>query len=337
MRPTSIRPARRALPPALAALAALAVLAAGCSKTGKVTGPQGDDSGEHLVAFASDRNSPGTFHVYLYDLDQLGFHLLPGLTAGESDREPAISNDGRFIAFSAVRARGGAGGRDVYVYDRLQQQLVATPGLNTAADEVQPRFTYDAVKLAFVRDSLGVSRVRLYEPVGDTLVALPGLAAAGAGNDEAPAPNLDGTRIAFQSDRSGDGHWHVYVWDRGAGGLLATPGLVSDSNEVEPSLTPDGRWLAFASNRAGGAGGFDVYLYDLQADTLVALPTLNTAADERHPALSSEAVHVVFQSPRAGGAGLDDLYFYDRTDSLTSQPSGFRSSDEDIEPFLRWR
>src|SRR5436190_1173626 len=80
--------------------------------------PTCDTTGTHLVALASARNqTAGQFDIYLYDLDQLGFHLLRNLNvAGSSDVSPALAGDGQALAFVTNRA-GGAGGTDIMIYD----------------------------------------------------------------------------------------------------------------------------------------------------------------------------------------------------------------------------
>ena len=304
----------------------------GCSAAEKVTGPPGDDAGEHLVVFGTDRvGTAGAYDIVVYDLDNGGFRSLAGLNASGPEFEPCLSNDGRFVTFNAAR---GAGGPDIFVYDRLTQGLLATPGLNTAAAETHPRFTYDSVHLAFVRDSSSSTRIRLYEPVGDTLIQLPGIDAPGSASDDQPAPNLDGSRIAFTSTRTG--RREVHVWNRGAG-VTQPAGLAGDGIDLSPSLSSDGRWLAFASTRSAGAGAYDIYLYDLLAGAMVRLPRLNTGAGESHPAVSADGNRIVFESDRAGGGGQRDLYLYTRSDSSVAQPAGFRNAADDHQPYLRWR
>ena len=260
---------------ALAALT-LSIAAAGCGKTRKAA-PIGDVGGEHLLVFCTTRASgtPSEYDVALYDADAGGFRSVVGLNSTYGQSEPCLSDDGGFICFASPRATG-SGGSDIYVYGREAEALVATPGLNTAANETYPRFTHDSVRMAFVRDSSGVRRIKLYEPNGDSLIALPGIDSPGGTNDAAPSPDLHGDRLAFQSDRGGA--MHVYLWNR-AGGVANLPDLAGDTLDAEPAMSADGRWLAFASNRSGGAGGWDVYLYDLQTASFVRLPRFNTAGD----------------------------------------------------------
>jgi len=163
---------------------------------------------------------------------------------------------------------------------------------------------------------------------------LPGIDAPGAFDDDAPAPDLHGNRIAFESNRSG--RTHVYVWVNGTG-VLAIPELVSDSSDIEPALSADGRWLAFASNRSGGAGGWDVYLFDLNSHTFVTLANMNTAGDERHPTVSADG-NILYLQARPDAATKWDVWQYSRFSSTRTQPAGLPSvTGDDVQPYLRWR
>src|SRR5437879_11248506 len=125
-----------------AALLALlfALPLAGCGgKSSQIMGPPGDNGGDHLVAFATDRGrAAGDYSLRLYDMDEGGYRSLAGLDDAGSESEPCISNDGNFVAFMATRG-SGATGSDLYIYDRLYQVLRPTPGLNTVRDESSPR------------------------------------------------------------------------------------------------------------------------------------------------------------------------------------------------------
>lgn len=316
------------------AAALLALLAAGCGKSTSTTGPTGDDKGEHLLAFATTRLSGGAeSDIAIYDIDNGVFRSVAGLNTSAGQSEPCLTDDGSVLAFASARS-GSVGGTDLWVYDRLLQKVQTSPGLNSAVNESWPRFTHDGKRLAFVRDTLGAKRVRLFDATTSTLVPLPGLDAAGAANDDQPAPDLAGDRIAFASDRSGASH--VLVWNR-AGGLGTYAGLVGDTLDAEPSLASNGRWLAFASNRSGGAGGWDVYLYDLQSSAMVRLPRCNGAGDERHPSVSADGRVIAFQA-RPTSAAHWSLWVYTVADSTVRQPTPLAAtSADDVQPTMRWR
>lgn len=333
-------PIRRPLPPCIARRTAMCTLLAtlpltGCGKKPQPTGPTGDNTGVHLVAYATDEGrTAGDHGIALYDLDVGKFRSLAHLDASGSESEPCLSDDGNFVAFAATRGSESTGS-DLYVYDRLHQALLETPSLNTVRDESWPRFTYDSVKLAFAQQLPTLEkRVRLYEPLGDTLIPVPGLDAPGGFDDDMPAPNVDGSRIAFVSTRGGTPD--VFVWNR-TGGVAPISALASAETDTEPSLSANGRWLAFSSDRTGGSGGFDIYLYDLVNNTFATLTGLNTSADERHPSVSADGDQIVFQSNRPGGGGHNDLYHYVRSSTAVDQPAAFKSAADEIQPYLRSR
>lgn len=318
--------------PAFAALVALA-LSAGCSAKDSPTAPPGDTGGVHLLVFASDRGqSAGQLDLFLYDLDAGGFRLIRNInSATVPDLHPSLSSDGLVIAFQSNR---GGGNQDIQLYSRALQQVVALPNVNTAADETDPVFTGDAIKLAFTqRAANGFTRIRLYDGLGDTLMPLTGLDTTATYNDWAPSPNQNGGRIAFVSDRNGNPD--LFVWDAATKTLLDLPNLNSTANDVDPCMTWDSRYLCFASDRAGGAGGYDLYLYDLLGKSFVTtIPAaVQSTADERHPALSQSAGLIVFQSNRTGLGGWD-LWNYQASSGIVGQATQESSTGDDVDPAL---
>jgi Tol biopolymer transport system component len=318
-----------------AALLAAAALMAGCSNTNKITGATGNTNGTHLVVFSSDRAGPvGQYDLYLYDLDAGGFRAITGInSASFPDRHPTISSDARFIAFQSNR--GGSSGSDILLYDRAVPAMVALNGANTNADETEPAFTGDAQRLCFVQQVGAARRVRLFDGTSDTFIPLPGLDTTATYSDYSPAPDQAGSIIAFVSDRNGNPD--VFVYDRTQKKIVDFPDLRSDSSDVDPTVTMDGRYVCFASTRAGGQGGYDLYLYDLQARAFVPGPAgLNTPQDERHPSIGGTAATVAFQSNRTASAGKNDLFFWLRGTNTINQATNTPSVGDDVEPSLLW-
>ncbi len=73
----------------------------------------------------------------------------------------------------------------------------------------------------------------------------------------------------------------------------------------------DRHFVVFASDRAGGFGGFDLWIgiWDGTAWEVQNLgPDVNSAADESGPFLAGDGVTLLFHSNRSGGAGGLDLY-----------------------------
>ena len=130
----------------------------------------------------------------------------------------------------------------------------------------------------------------------------------------------------------GVGLTDVYLYDRKESKAVDVTKLNSPQSDVEPTLSHDGKLIAFVSDRPGGKGGRDVYLYDRDAGKLVDLPGLNSAAHEQSPALSLGGRFIVFVSERVKGEGERDVYLYDRKAEKLLPTPGLNSKAEDFDP-----
>ncbi|BFM39211.1 biopolymer transporter Tol [Synechocystis sp. LKSZ1] len=95
-----------------------------------------------------------------------------------------------------------------------------------------------------------------------------------------------------------------------------TPSLNSRFNDEQPSLSGDGRWLAFVSNRNGTR---EILVYSLESRSFIELPGLNQAnIIAESPSLSRTGRYLVYLS---SVRGRPDVALYDRltkrTDLLT--------------------
>lgn len=316
----------------------IAAIAAGCG--GETVAPLFDGPAglgtRRLIAFASDRGRPpGATDIYLYDVDALGLLSLQGLnSAAFPEREPAITDDARRLYFETDRT--GTGDTDLYAYDLTRREMLALPGVNTGAAEGEPAPAADGRHLAFVR-RLGAFRriIMVHGWPPDSAVSLPGLDSTAAWNDFSPACDSTGRRIAFTTDRAGQRD--VMVWDRDSARVLALPELASPEDDAEPSITPDGRYVAFASNRPSVDGGWRIYLYDLAARAPVALPGVGSDGDDRHPSLSADGQRIVFESSRTAGTARQDVWIYERATAQTRSTPSLASAADDIQPWVRAR
>jgi TolB protein len=118
-----------------------------------------------------------------------------------------------------------------------------------------------------------------------------------------PAFSPDGRYVYFCSDRpgglGGDDIYRVRVSGLGFGPAENLgPGVNSPQNEFAPMLSPDRGQLLFASNRAGGRGGYDLYVAPRQGDGFGAAAALsgdiNSAADEFDATFLSDSRTIVF-------------------------------------------
>ncbi|MBX9580427.1 MAG: hypothetical protein K2X87_08975 [Gemmataceae bacterium] len=194
-----------------------------------------------LVAFSA-WNRPGAsprWQVLLYDVGKRDLIDAPGLNDPKADEQsPAISGDGRFVAFTTNR-KGGAGLTDVLLYDRMTKALVPLPGLNSSATDTTPSLSADGNLIAFASNRPGGAGgfdVYLYDRAAAKLLPLPGL--NGVGHDQTPAVSPDGRYVVFVAERAaGAGERDVYLYDRRAGKLLPTPGLNSPAEDFDPCVT----------------------------------------------------------------------------------------------------
>jgi Tol biopolymer transport system component len=104
-----------------------------------------------------------------------------------------------------------------------------------------------------------------------------------------PAPTLDGTKIAFTSER--DGNPEIYVMNSdGSGQTRLTNNSTSDTY---PSLSPNGSKIAFVSNQGGNPG---IYVMNSDGSGQICL----SEGDDKAPSWSPDGSKITFSSNRDG-------------------------------------
>lgn len=109
--------------------------------------------------------------------------------------------------------------------------------------------------------------------------------------------------------------------------------------ESQPSITPDGQYLYFASNRIGGQGGTDIWRCRRlangdwsRAENLG--PAVNTPGNEKCPFIHADGKTLYFASNGWQGFGGYDMYFIDITDTYLQRPTNLglpiNTEDDDI-------
>ncbi|MGH2768075.1 MAG: TolB family protein [Actinomycetota bacterium] len=214
---------------------------------------------------------------------------------------PSVSSDGRYMAFSSEASTLVASDRngtwDVFVRDRL----------------------------AGVTDRVSVTSL------------------GGQANGPSIWPSIsgDGTRVAFASyasnlvDGDTNGTWDVFAHDFPTG-LTVRASVDSEGNQAPgasafPTLSADGRHVAFVSEAASGvAGRGEIFVHDLatEATALVSLPASEgTRPNGRseHPSISADGRYVAFASEASNlvkeGNGASDVFVYDRASGATELSS----------------
>ncbi len=152
-------------------------------------------------------------------------------------------------------------------------------------------------------DSREVSPAFVFENPGTYSVNLTALGPGGAAQHalkisvaEPPPPTSAPTgQIAFMSDRDGNNEIYLMKADvSDARNLSQHP-----ANDRHPAWSPDGRLLAFSSQRDGGA--YDIYLLELAT---LAVKRLTQEGENIRPAFSPDGERIAFSSDRFGNKDI---------------------------------
>jgi Tol biopolymer transport system component len=214
---------------------------------------------------------------------------------------PAISGDGRLVAFETYQAPESSASRtDVVIRDMRTGVLTRVRPPAGAGDASEPRLSADGRSIAFT--SLVRSRGSERSEVFVQDLASGRVRRASRGGEEAWEPVLsrDGRTVAYTAAREGGGS--VIVIRRLGGGTTVIAPPAGSGVAFEPSLSADGRRVAFAA-RAGGVRRTQVFVRDVDADGGAQLvsradgpggaPAQGSAV---HPVLSGDGTAVAFTS-----------------------------------------
>ncbi len=267
------------------------------------------------VAFVSDaRNlvsgdSNASADIFVYDRQADSIQRVSvssGNGQGDSDSyAPAISGDGRFVAFWSNAANLVSGDSndtaDIFVFDR-----------QTGTTE---------------RVSLG------------------GGGAQANGFSEGASISGNGRFVSFSSDADNflsndtNGSTDIFVYDRDNDSIervsIATGGAQADGTSSASSISGSGRYVAFQSTATNlvagdGNGVSDIFVYDRDSDAIerVSVSTAGTQGngESSAAAISANGRYVVFQSTAtnlvAGDSnGASDIFVYDRDSDTTTRVS----------------
>jgi TolB protein len=155
---------------------------------------------------------------------------------------PAVSSDGRRIAFSRIVDRTyaihQANLADLCCVERL------TPG--RFAENLSPTYSPDGRRIAFVTNRSGSPQIYVMSSDGTDQELLVPYEYGASGASFAPEWSPDGSAIAFH--RQTGGTFQIMIFD------LATERvrqLTSEGSNEDPSWAPDGRHVVFMSTRTG--------------------------------------------------------------------------------------
>jgi Tol biopolymer transport system component len=282
----------------------------------------GDTNGAEDV-FVHDRSTGHTTRVSLSSL---------GVQGDRDSYDPAISADGRYVAFAsfATTLVPGDANRelDVFLHDRDSGATtlvsVASDGAQGDGPSLAPSISGDGRRVAFESDAANLVAgdanrtedvfVRDIPSGKTTRVSLGWQDAEGQRPSFGGVISADGKVVGFESfaplvpddtNRMLD----VFVRDLAAKkttrSSVASGGEEGDAGSFSPALSADGRYVAFASSATGLVPGdrnglLDVFLHDRETGTTdrVSVASDGGEADgfSFTPALSADGRYIAFPS-----------------------------------------
>ena len=362
-RSTTHTPAKAALGAAVAA--ALLSAAATAGETVRVSVGERGSSGRspalaldgRLVAFetpdalvSADKDSDEDIYVRDTKTGEVWIASVhsDGTVANGDSRQPAISEDGRYVAFESdatnLVANDTNGLTDVFVHDLETRQTervsVATNGAQGSGDSSWSSISADGRYVAF--DSLasdlapGDGNTDLFDVfLHDRQTGATTRVTGGDGESACSRISADGRFVGFYSESSdlvagvSGGAPKVFVYAReSATTTLVSVGLngaAPNGASLCPSLSADGRYVAFdssASNLVVGDvnGATDIFVVDRQTgDTFLASVSSSGAQGDDscyQPSISASGRYVAFESAATNlvkndGNGELDVFVHD--------------------------
>jgi Tol biopolymer transport system component len=266
----------------------------------------------------------------------------------------AISADGRYAAFESTAtnlvANDTNGVQDIFVHDRQSRATtrvsVGAAGAQANEASVTPAISGDGRLIVFASratnlvpgDTNGTQDIFLHDRQTGLTTRISAAPGGAQSNEESSQPTIsrDGRYVAFASlattlvANDTNDQADIFVYDRQLTRMnrvsVSSTGLAANGPSFEPSLSDDGRYVAFTSQAnnltAGDTNGrYDIFLHD-RATGVTSRATqglANTAANDHSfaPRLCGEGTAVAFCSRAtnlvAGDTnGREDIFVFIR-------------------------
>ena len=249
------------------------------------------------ITFMSNRD--GNYEIYVMDDDGKNQRRLTDNP--NFDLSPSWSPDGKRIVFSSdrdghVHVMHGWPTYEIYVMDAdggNPQNLTNDPN-----NDASPSWSPDGERIVFSSNRDGNYEIYVMDADGGN----PQNLTNNDFYDTHPSWSPDGGRIAFMSRR--EGHFigengitsEIYVMDTDGGNQHRL--TENRKNDSSPAWSPDGKRIAFESDRKGNYENYDIYVMDADGRNLQRLT--ENRGDDVSSSWSPDGKRIAFSSVRAG-------------------------------------
>ncbi|MFH1217245.1 MAG: Ig-like domain-containing protein [Pseudomonadota bacterium] len=277
-----------------------------------------------------------------------------------SSFNPALSADGSYVAFLSYANNlvNDVSGGQVYVFDRMNNSIdlvsKSTTGDAGNGTSDYPSINNDGQFVAFysfasnlVNGDTNDARDIFVHDRGTGVTEIASISSTGTmanGHSYFPAISNDGNFVAFDSTATnlipGDANgatYDVFIRNRLTGNTelvsLSAGGVQSDRDSRKPSISADGRYVAFesqATNLISGVSGRQIYVRDQQSGTLTQASVSSSGTSgngsSENASISADGRFVLFQSTSSNLVvndtnGVTDIFIHDRQTGITERVS----------------
>ena len=271
-----------------------------------------------------------------------------GVQGNNFSYSPAVSSDGRYVAFYSVSSNLVAGdtnvANDIFVYDRttdtIERVSISNGGTQGNNQSIAPSISDDGRYVAFQsmsdnlvpNDNNYMTDIFVYDRQTDTIerVSLDSLGNEADSGSLRPSISSNGQFIAFYSSATnlvvGDtnGANDVFVYNRTTDTIervsLTSGGVEGNSGSYDASISDNGQFVAFSSGATNLVASdtnstTDIFVYDRTADTVerVSLTSGGVQGNSfsESASISSDGRYIAFHSNASNLVAGDTNNAYD--------------------------
>lgn len=276
---------------------------------------------------------------------------------------PTISTDGRYVAFNTdtnnLVPEDSNSTSDILVFDRLtgktERVSISATGVEGNGYSSHPSLSGDGRYVSFTSNANNLvpgdtndrSDIFVFDRTARSIdrVSVDNAGVEGNGDSAFSSISNDGRYVAFTSNASnlvpGDtnNRFDIFVYDRLTATIervsVSDEGSEGNNNSLNPSMSGDGRYVAFYSNASNLVPGdtnnqFDVFVYDRSTATIERVSVSDAGTEGNggsfNPSISGDGRYVTFHSGAGNLVPGDtnnqfDVFVHDRSTDMIQRVS----------------